>query len=378
MPAQSRLLDFVGAIYDCVIDPERWPVTLDRIRREFRMHNAGMGVISLPSGAATLQLQVGIPDRYAANVSEYADDIPGPWGGMARVADLPLEEPVIQSRLVDHTDPAWTENRYVREWLEPQGIIDGVLIVLALDPTIFASLTFGRHQSAGPIPDDVIDSFRVLAPHIRRAVAIGRLLDDATIKAMSFAAALDATPAAVVLVDSDLKVVHANKTAERMLNVGDPIALRNGKLALRHEIVAGLLEAGVAEANVDGADGRRGLGIPTRSQDGESVALHVLPLERRQSRDGIASRAVAAIFVSQKAAPPRLPADAVALLYQLTPAETRVAELLAEGETLAAIAGRLGSSPHTIRTHLNRVFDKTGCHRQADLIRLLSATQLTI
>jgi DNA-binding CsgD family transcriptional regulator len=163
-----------------------------------------------------------------------------------------------------------------------------------------------------------------------------------------------------------------------MLNAGDPIVLRNGKLALRQEIVPGHLEAAVAEASVDGAEGRRGLGIPTRTQDGKSVALHVLPLERRHTRTGIASRAVAAIFVSQAAAPLKLPADAVALLYQLTPAETRVAELLAKGETLAAIAGRLGSSPHTVRTHLNRVFDKTGCHRQADLVRLLSSTQLQI
>jgi DNA-binding CsgD family transcriptional regulator len=181
-----------------------------------------------------------------------------------------------------------------------------------------------------------------------------------------------------VLVDPDLRIVHPNRSAERMLTAGDPIVLRNGRLALRQEIVPGQLEAAVAEANVDGADGRRGLGIPTRTRDGKSVALHVLPLERRQTPTGIGSRAVAAIFVSDVAAPLRLPADAVALLYQLTPAETRVAELLAKGETLPAIAAQLGSSPHTVRTHLNRVFDKTGCHRQADLVRLLSATQLTI
>ncbi len=58
-----------------------------------------------------------------------------------------------------------------------------------------------------------------------------------------------------------------------------------------------------------------------------------------------------------------------ALLYDLTPAETRVFELLADGMTQAAIAAQLGIAPSTVKTHLLKVFEKTGINRQAELVR---------
>ena len=66
-------------------------------------------------------------------------------------------------------------------------------------------------------------------------------------------------------------------------------------------------------------------------------------------------------------------AQALALLYDLTPAEVRVFESVVAGATPAEIAARLGLAPSTVKTHLLRVFDKTGCRRQADLVRLASS-----
>ncbi|MFX9138885.1 helix-turn-helix transcriptional regulator, partial [Acinetobacter baumannii] len=41
-----------------------------------------------------------------------------------------------------------------------------------------------------------------------------------------------------------------------------------------------------------------------------------------------------------------------------------------EGQTRADIAAMLGISVSTVKTHLIHVFDKTGCRRQVDLVRL--------
>ena len=57
--------------------------------------------------------------------------------------------------------------------------------------------------------------------------------------------------------------------------------------------------------------------------------------------------------------------------FELTPAEARLAKLIAEGERLDSIADRLGISVHTARTHLKRVFEKTGVERQAELVQLM-------
>lgn len=69
--------------------------------------------------------------------------------------------------------------------------------------------------------------------------------------------------------------------------------------------------------------------------------------------------------VEQAAALVRRVADdhetASAQLSVLTPAETRVAELVAEGLSNAAIAARLFVSEHTVASHLKHAFTKLGC-----------------
>jgi DNA-binding CsgD family transcriptional regulator len=58
------------------------------------------------------------------------------------------------------------------------------------------------------------------------------------------------------------------------------------------------------------------------------------------------------------------------LLYELTPAEQRVFELVVAGEKTAAIAQTLSVAPSTVRTHLLKVFEKTGRHTRGDLVKL--------
>ncbi len=57
--------------------------------------------------------------------------------------------------------------------------------------------------------------------------------------------------------------------------------------------------------------------------------------------------------------------------YELTPAEARVAMLLAAGLSLEEIVERLGVGSNTARTHLKNIFSKTDTRRQGELIRLL-------
>ncbi|QND15213.1 helix-turn-helix transcriptional regulator [Rhizobium leguminosarum bv. trifolii] len=61
-------------------------------------------------------------------------------------------------------------------------------------------------------------------------------------------------------------------------------------------------------------------------------------------------------------------------VFGLSPAQTRLARLIVDGHDLAAAADLLGVSVNTLRTQLQRIFDKTGVRSQAALVRaLLSA-----
>ena len=55
---------------------------------------------------------------------------------------------------------------------------------------------------------------------------------------------------------------------------------------------------------------------------------------------------------------------------RLSQREQELLALVARGLTDAEIAGRLYISVHTVRSHLERIREKTGSRRRADLTRL--------
>jgi len=82
------------------------------------------------------------------------------------------------------------------------------------------------------------------------------------------------------------------------------------------------------------------------------------------------------VFITDAQAAAPAPTAALALLYDLTPGETRVFELIAGGSTPTQVARQLGLAPSTVKTHLLHVFDKTGCSRQSELVRLAASLAL--
>jgi len=68
------------------------------------------------------------------------------------------------------------------------------------------------------------------------------------------------------------------------------------------------------------------------------------------------------------AAGPQPPAAAPGL-DKLSSRERELVSLVARGRTDAQIAGQLYISVRTVSSHLDRIRDKTGCRRRADLTR---------
>ena len=67
---------------------------------------------------------------------------------------------------------------------------------------------------------------------------------------------------------------------------------------------------------------------------------------------------------------PGSPQSAVRGSGQLTVRERELVILVAQGRTNAQIAAQLYISISTVGSHLDRIRDKTGCRRRADLTRL--------
>jgi predicted ATPase/DNA-binding CsgD family transcriptional regulator len=115
-----------------------------------------------------------------------------------------------------------------------------------------------------------------------------------------------------------------------------------------------------------------------RREDAQRIAQEALGPARARAagqRGAAMSMATAAEYVLLLTAPDPPPAG-TAGPGNLSPRERELVILVAQGRTDADIAGQLHISIRTVRSHLDRIRDKTGCRRRADLTRLALATGL--
>lgn len=357
----------VGAIYDCALNPASWPEVLTKLCREMDFRTSALTLQDMPSGRLLLDVTVGLSPADVERMRVLGPEVVEHWGGAERVMACPLEEPLVLSIVNPHAN----ETRHYREWSLPRGFVDTLAIGFTRDQDSLSSLAFCRHLDQGPIAGEHLALVRLLIPHLKRALTISRLLEARAVERASFAAVLDGLSVGVLLVDPGLGLVHANRAGDTLLRTADPLGLRAGRVTAPNGLGAAL-EAALA-APRDGL-GRRGLGIPARRGDGEELVLHVLPL----AEAGPLAGASAAIFVAPAIHPRPAPLDAIAALFDLTPTETRVLELIGAGRTSPEAAAALGVGVSTVRTHLLRLFEKTRARRQADLVALVASFTLPL
>jgi DNA-binding CsgD family transcriptional regulator len=110
--------------------------------------------------------------------------------------------------------------------------------------------------------------------------------------------------------------------------------------------------------------------FPVRdTETGALMVGHILPI-RFSARD-IFARSTAVFILMPATAPSSPPVELVMSLFDLTPAEARVARGLATGKTVDDLADDNGVSPNTVRAQVRGVLEKTGCQRQTDVVALL-------
>src|SRR5690606_35020423 len=69
----------------------------------------------------------------------------------------------------------------------------------------------------------------------------------------------------------------------------------------------------------------------------------------------------------------RAPFEIVSSLFGRTPTEAKGPASIDGGETVKQAAERLAIGEATVRTHLLRIFDNTGVHRQPELVALVAS-----
>jgi DNA-binding CsgD family transcriptional regulator len=216
----------------------------------------------------------------------------------------------------------------------------------------------------------LVHKLDTLRPHLARSVLMSARLQPERARVASETLAVIGLPA--IVLDERGKVLSANPLIEALIGYLEWRA--QGRVSLKDKCADQLLRDAIATIDLAGSPGVRS--FPVRDAEaGAMMVAHILPV-RLSARD-IFVRCTAVLVLTPVTLPQAAPVELVQSLFDLTPAEARVARSLASGKTVDDIATDGGTSANTIRTHVRGVLEKTGCNRQVDIVALLTAISST-
>jgi DNA-binding CsgD family transcriptional regulator len=348
-------------IYEAAFLPEQWPQALDAVSK-----------LVLGFGAALLVNDTKKISRWVA--SDRMRPVIADW-----ISEAWPTKTQRTSRMIAKQHAGWIRDLdvYTQEeldvqedqlkFLRPRGLGRGAGTFIPLPSGEAAVFTIERRYELGSYRSDEMARLDEARPHLARAALLAARMN--LEKARSIVATLEmlGLPAAVIRANGH--VVAGNTLLETVSAQVLPTAF--GGLALANRPSNDLLVATLA--SLEEFRGVGSIALPAIEATPAAV-LHVVPA-RGLAQDIFGGSTVVLIITPvSAAAPPTV--GLLQVLFDLTPAEARVAARLSTGETIQTLAAALSVSPKTIRVQLRSIFAKTGTGRQTDLVNLLARTTI--
>jgi len=350
--------DLVDRIYEASFMPELWPRVLDELARIMEGSSA-----TLFFTKADIQYWTTSHDD-RAGVEKFVNE---GWLWRGQIA--------VRARAARHAGFLADLDLFTREELDQEPIYrdmwsrygDGwsVLTLIPIPTGENASFVLTRRTERGPVERAFVQKLDELRPHLARSALLSARLQLERARIAGETLAALGLPALVL--DERGKVLAANHLIEELTTYVQWRA--QDRVSLKDKAADQLLRDAITAIDVAGGASVRSFPVRDTGADAMMVA-HVVPI-RLSARD-IFVRCAAVLVLTPVTLPQAPPVELVQSLFDLTPAEARVARSLTAGQTVENIASIGGVSLNTVRSQLRCVLEKTGCHRQAEVVALLS------
>ena len=360
MVALDDFSRIVSSVHASAIDPGNWIVALAEIRRVLDAMSCALIVAEGASRSVmSASLAPEVREIYSSQYSQLDHvlaDVESGHVGLVRSGTELIGEQV--------------RTEFHAGFLRPYDMEAGLFVRLTNGPIPTSFLVAAPRRSTSFDTAERVQLVSALVPHFQQALSAQSHLREIARGDGDLIRALDVVRHGIVVVATGSRVVHMNSAAERILSHRDGLRLRSGNIEATQSAADTELHRGLA-----GALGERHCGSRTgdaftcrRPSGKRPYVIHVLPF---QSAPADAAEVRALVVIMDPEQNPEPPPMLLRRLYGFTNAEAEVALRVVRGDGLKPIAEDMSLSMATIKTHLHHVFDKTGTHRQAELIRFL-------
>jgi DNA-binding CsgD family transcriptional regulator len=355
----SRL---VGGIYASASSPLHWEAALNDIRRALggtvgTLCHRESGVWSIQATTASADMGKAYAERYCHLDYVLGDVESGPVGAVRTGTEV-----VLPNR----------NSEFYTGWMRPNDLDDGLFVRLSDGPTLCTLIVASPRRNESFDTPERVRLMGGLVVHLQQALRTQTQLMAAAEHSADVREALDIIRHGVIIVGSECRVISLNSSADALLRANDGLRTLSGRLGATNAHTEQELHRAIHTALLGAQSGiRAGQSLTCRRPSGKpAYVIHVVPLHSTQTVEE-ARGPKALVVVVDPHNQPDTGAAILRRLYRLTNGEAEVAVRIARGTSLTDIADELSVSYQTIRSHLQRVFEKTDTHRQGELVRLL-------
>ncbi len=370
-PGENRdLLSLVGRVYDGALGDDDWPAILNSIADFCGADNSALVIVDNSAGYSSVTTPRADPDV----VASYGDY----WWQHDPTSKATASAPVgTITTLADTGRDRFFGSTFYNDYWRNSGLgSERLASNLALGENFFASLVLQASSREDRIEQESFRAFEAILPHLVRAMRFTqkfRWLEQID----ALAQAGRSEEHGIILVDQLGTVMHVDAIAEEILSRSTLLKMRDKVLFLSDPASDERMRRLIREsARLEFAtSGSSGETIICGHDGRPRITIEVLPFRPAMAtRDLLAIRRPSVILrvVDNEALRVRRAAD-FRQRFGLTGAEAALAVEMLAGDGRAAAAARCGISINTARTHLMRIFEKTGANRQAELVNLLLA-----
>jgi DNA-binding CsgD family transcriptional regulator len=366
---RKELDEVVALIYRATTEPEHWNAVMERVGRRI---GASLAAVHVHAQAGDVEpaTTVGAWGRRPPGLRDYESYYATRNVWVQHGAHL-LKPGAILTGEEMCPDEILLRSEFYLDFLRPLDVRYSIRAVLTSDPEPLSYFSAGRPHGSRPFGDAQRSILSAVTPHLMQAVRIQARLESIQAGRHAVSGALERIPLAVIFLDRRCRVVEMNSSARKLVEAGDGLRLERGVLVAfctRAEVQLQQMIFGAAAV-----DSGRFL------QHGGALSLP-RPEGRHPLSAMVAPTGVTGIFPASRLArvvvlieePDRrtnAPFAAFTKAYGLSPAEAGLAARLVGGMSLRQAAEAIGIRDNTARSHLKRVFVKTGAQRQSDLVR---------
>jgi DNA-binding CsgD family transcriptional regulator len=362
-------------IYAAALDPGCWKSALQDIQNHLRSTASGLYVQDKTGHAFKAVELIGFETGYQKSYAEYYAKI-NPWFGPERCLMQPGLISTDQT-LDDYYDQRnWLQNtEFFNDWMAPQGFRYRTGGTLSKIGSTYINFTYLRSKKDGPYSADDQAWLGMVSPHLVKAIEINRQLGKLNLGLQAASYLVDQLQYGVVLLDARGRITFVNRMAESLLRENDGLTIKSKRIKACHpgedRELQVMIEQATGFSRKQPATGVNRL-LVSRMSARPRLSLIVLPLVAHQQILSVEHSCVA-IFISDPGVQLNIEKRYLEQCYGLSSQEARIAQRLVQGGELRAIARELGLSYETARWYLKKIFEKTGTHRQSELICLLAS-----